>query len=167
VISYFIFMILTMVFFIRWFRRAYFNLHLRTKNLQHTEGWAAGAWFVPIFNLYAPVQIMSDLFNESLRELKKVGKASPVAHPGFLVGIWWLFWLLRFIINSYSSVVSRNLTSLDQIMLTTKLVVFGSLASIVAAFLCIQLVQRYAKIEPLLDDMTSEIDLIGETEADY
>src|SRR5262245_34661257 len=37
--------ILTMVFFIMWFRRAYYNLHvLSGHNARYTEGWAAGSW---------------------------------------------------------------------------------------------------------------------------
>ena len=47
-------LIASMVAFIMWFRRAYANLH-RLDNvviLNHTEGWAAGAWFVPILNLF-------------------------------------------------------------------------------------------------------------------
>ena len=43
---YTLFYIVTVVVFIQWFRRAYFNLHLRTQNLRHSEGWAAGAWFI-------------------------------------------------------------------------------------------------------------------------
>ena len=48
------------VLFIRWFRRAYFNLHTLATGLRDSEGWAAGAWFVPIVNLYKPFQLMKD-----------------------------------------------------------------------------------------------------------
>jgi len=50
------------VMFIRWFRRAYFNLHQVARVLTHSEGWAAGAWFVPIVNLFRPYQIMKELY---------------------------------------------------------------------------------------------------------
>ncbi|MBN2680940.1 MAG: DUF4328 domain-containing protein [Bacteroidales bacterium] len=51
---YIIVYIISAITFIQWFRRAYFNLHLKTKNLSSSEGWAAGCWFVPVLNLFKP-----------------------------------------------------------------------------------------------------------------
>lgn len=45
------------ILFILWFRRAYYNLHQVVKHLEHSEGWAAGAWFVPILNFFRPYHI--------------------------------------------------------------------------------------------------------------
>lgn len=56
--------VLTAVYFIMWFRRAYFNLHKLVKGLKYSEGWAAGAWFVPVFNLFGPYQIATDLIGK-------------------------------------------------------------------------------------------------------
>ncbi|AYN04196.1 DUF4328 domain-containing protein [Flavobacterium sp. 140616W15] len=64
-IIYLIFFIISGVTFIQWFRRAYYNLHLKVDNLSHSEGWAAGCWFVPIISLYRPLQIMKELYNDS------------------------------------------------------------------------------------------------------
>jgi sRNA-binding regulator protein Hfq len=57
--------LISSITFIRWFRRAYFNLHLMVDDLNHTEGWAAGAWFVPFTNLVRPFQIMTELYNRT------------------------------------------------------------------------------------------------------
>jgi len=54
--------VVSAITFIQWFRRAYFNLHLRVNRLSQTEGWAAGCWFVPIVNLFRPYQIMKEMF---------------------------------------------------------------------------------------------------------
>src|SRR5687768_5404427 len=35
----------SIITFIQWFRRAYFNLHMQMNGLTWSEGWAAGAWF--------------------------------------------------------------------------------------------------------------------------
>ena len=53
--------IITVVFFIMWFRRAYWNVHVISSNTQFTEGWAAGSWFVPFLNLVRPYQIMKEI----------------------------------------------------------------------------------------------------------
>lgn len=68
-VTYMIVLLVSAVTFIQWFRRAYFNLHQRVVNLSHSEGWAAGAWFVPILNLFRPYQIMKELFVETKKLL--------------------------------------------------------------------------------------------------
>jgi len=58
--------ILTAIFFIMWFRRAYYNLtQIPNSKVNYTEGWAAGAWFVPILNLFRPVEIMNEIWRET------------------------------------------------------------------------------------------------------
>jgi len=162
-IIYLIVNLASAVVFIRWFRRAYFNLHLRTNNLRFSEGWAAGSWFVPFMNLYAPYQIMSDLFDKSFSALKLVGKNILVKYPTGLIGLWWTFWILTNLLSTAYSRLSMRATEVSELILVTKLDLAGSLLNIVAGVFVIQLIQRYAKIEPLLNDMTGEIDLIGET----
>jgi len=63
--------LISAVTFIMWFRRAYFNLHSRVSKLSFTEGWAAGAWFVPIVNLGRPLNIMQELYNKTAALLKE------------------------------------------------------------------------------------------------
>jgi hypothetical protein len=87
------------VFFIQWFRRSYNNLHkLGIKDLSYTEGWAAGAWFVPIVNLFRPFIIMNEIwvvtqqvYTSSDEELSKEEKSL------YLVNIWWSFWIISLI----------------------------------------------------------------------
>jgi hypothetical protein len=51
--------VISAITFIMWFRRAYYNLHIKLENkLLQPEGWAAGGWFVPIVCLYRPYHIM-------------------------------------------------------------------------------------------------------------
>ena len=70
---YFIAYVISAITFIRWFRRAYFNLHLRVDHLSNSEGWAAGSWFVPIINFYLPYKIMKELYQETQNLLFKKG----------------------------------------------------------------------------------------------
>jgi Domain of unknown function (DUF4328) len=54
------------VLFIVWFHRAYSNLPaLGATHLRWGTGWAIGAWFVPILNLWRPKQIANDIWRAS------------------------------------------------------------------------------------------------------
>ena len=79
------------IFFIRWFYQAYENVvGLGAKDLRFRTGWAIGAWFVPILNLFRPKQIANDIWRASdpdaAADLGLDWKGGPV--PAFLAG-WW------------------------------------------------------------------------------
>lgn len=92
-ISTLVCMIALLIFFISWFRRAYFNLHQKLKHLNHSEGWAAGAWFVPFLNLYRPYQIAKEIFEESIFYLRTKGIQISDNKNGLLIS-WWILHLI-------------------------------------------------------------------------
>jgi heme/copper-type cytochrome/quinol oxidase subunit 2 len=57
--------IISVVTFILWFRRAYYNLHTQTDGLRYKEYFAALWWFIPFLNLYKPKHIMNELYSQT------------------------------------------------------------------------------------------------------
>jgi hypothetical protein len=58
--------IAVVVLWIIWFHRAYTNLRpLGVPELRFGTGWAIGAWFVPVLNLWRPKQIANDIWRGS------------------------------------------------------------------------------------------------------
>ena len=75
----------TIVLFCRWIHRAYRNLPtLGPTAPRFTAGWAVGWWFVPLFNIFRPFQVMRDLWQGS----------STTTHPLGLRYAWWGLWLI-------------------------------------------------------------------------
>ncbi len=74
--------------FIQWFRRAYHNLQRAGYHTAHTEGWAAGSWFVPILNWFRPYHIMKEIWYETQASY------APRVKNHSLVKIWWILFLL-------------------------------------------------------------------------
>ena len=59
----FVSFVATGIVFIAWTRRLYRNLvPLGRMDLRFSEGWAVGAWFVPLLNLVRPKQILDDIW---------------------------------------------------------------------------------------------------------
>jgi Domain of unknown function (DUF4328) len=84
--------VFTIVYFIRWFRRAYYNLHaIHSSEVSQSEGWAAGAWFVPFLNLVRPYQIMREIWTGTQRALPH---RYPSISPAGLIGIWWALYII-------------------------------------------------------------------------
>jgi hypothetical protein len=88
----------TAVVFIMWFSRAYQNVaRLGAGPLRYGKGWAIGAWFVPIWNLFRPKQIANDIWRGSDPDMPRLPDASDWRNgpiPGLLFGLWWLLWLV-------------------------------------------------------------------------
>jgi len=133
------------IFFIMWFRRAYFNLHqLVPGKLKYSEGWAAGAWFVPIFNLFGPYQIAFDLHKNTENLLIQNDLDTPDKSRFSTVGWWWGLWIT-------SSVISQVSNNMDDLSTTGAwIAIIGSLISIGSGLMAIRMIQNYTKMEELL-----------------
>jgi len=56
----------TALAFLRWFHRVHGNLPgLGGRDLKYTPGWAAGGFFVPVLNLFRPLQVMREVWHAS------------------------------------------------------------------------------------------------------
>jgi hypothetical protein len=128
----------TVVLFCMWIYRAHWNLPaLGAAQLKYTPGWAAGAFFVPILNLFRPYQITKEI------DLNSDPSPDPRSSP--LIGVWWTAWL----VTNFSARASERMTSkaetLDSI-LAADYATIGALAiEIVAAVLAILVVRRISR----------------------
>ncbi|GAB2813188.1 DUF4328 domain-containing protein [Ferruginibacter profundus] len=156
-------LICTMVFFILWFRRAYNNLHLTNEvNLLYTEGWAAGAWFVPFLNLVRPYQIMIEIWNKTQEATKNLLSFK----GGTIVGWWWAIYLISNIITNFTSRVFNDNTSLDGLTSSTYAQIVSNSFEIISITLTIIMVKKTADMEAKLYESfqiteDDKADLIG------
>ncbi len=147
------------VLFIRWFRRAYFNLHSLTTGLREGEGWAAGAWFIPIVNLYKPFQLMKELFVRTIELLERSG--TPHKRPDTSVlNIWWALWIASGLVGQTSFRMAMNADDLDAITDSTLVGMAANLVDIPLCLLALWLVRTYAAMERHLPGLPGEIDRI-------
>lgn len=149
-VVYMILFLIAGIMFIQWFRRAYFNLHMRVKNLEYSEGWAAGGWFVPIVGYFVPYVIMKDLYTRSEAYLKE-------HYEGYIpwlslttIGIWWGLWVVSNVLSTIESIMIRTATSLDTLVLSAKISMVQSLIFIPAGLLAIKVIRNYSSTEDFL-----------------
>jgi len=148
--------IISAVTFIKWFRRAYANLHLRVKVLDHSEGWAAGAWFVPIVNLYRPIQIMSELYNESDELLVKKKIIPERSLKTTYITFWWILWIVSGLISNIFFRFTNNDNTIEDLLSNTQKSMIVDLLMIPLCFVTVKVIKDYAAIEPLLTQIQEE-----------
>lgn len=147
--------------FITWFFQAYKNLRrLGVQGLRHGNGWAVGAWFVPILSLVRPKQMANEIWRGSERGADVAGGWKQVSVPN-LVHWWWGLFLAQgalvyfgqqSIQSGYDKLTRFGELSdgFSQIKTGTNFEVFGDVVSIVAVVLAIVFVSkatdRFARI---------------------
>ena len=144
-----IILLLSMIFFIMWFRRAYFNLHqLSFNNARYDEGWAAGAWFVPVINLFYPYQIMSDIWKGKQNAIgERFGEPQSVA----LVGWWWAAYLINNFFAYISSFVTKEADGVEGLMRASVIEAISEIISVIAIIITIRLIIKVSSFEKELD----------------
>lgn len=154
--------IVSAVTFIQWFRRAYFNLHTLTDGLKYTEGWAAGAWFVPILNLFRPYQIMRELFEESSRIIsEKMGGFNPKPYLIF-VNLWWALWIFSNVLSNIAFRLMPNSGSIEDLKTETMVGIFTALLEVPLALITVKVIKLYSEQEEVLNDTVQlDINTIG------
>jgi hypothetical protein len=100
------------IVFIRWLRAAYRNADVLAPGVRrYGHGWAIGAWFVPILNLWRPKQIVNDVWEAST--LPGDGRRPPV-----LLLTWWLSWIASFLLGRAATRATANDETLDDLRAT-------------------------------------------------
>ena len=144
------------VVLIRWLRRAYYNLHqLPGINPEYTDGWAAGAWFVPFLNLSRPYKIMREVWEDTQR-----AALGQVVEPTTLLGWWWAAWLVKTVIGRITGRMGDSSTaSISQADVTGFLI--EAVFTFISAWLTWRVIGRAAAFEEQLA-IRQAIEKLGE-----
>lgn len=139
--------------FITWFFQAYKNLRrLGVQGPRHGNGWAIGAWFVPILSLVRPKQMANEIWRGSERGADVSGgwKQGPVPS---LVHWWWGLFLTQGLLVYFGQQSTQSgydklhmfgglSDGFSQIKTGTNVEVVGQLVSLAAVALAITFVSR-------------------------
>src|SRR5262249_47302737 len=133
-------LIVTAVLFIRWFSRAYKNLRaLGAYGLRYSAGWAIGAWFVPILNIWRPKQIANDIWrasDPSAPPEQGVSWRTRAVPP--LLTFWWILWIASIYVGNqelrtaFSEDTPENLQNGDYIDIASAVLDIGAAALAIA-----------------------------------
>ena len=147
---YLIAYIISAITFIQWFRRAYYNLHLRVTNLSYPEGWAAGSWFIPILCLFRPYQIMRELHVETKALLTRKAVVINSNFTTSTLGVWWAFWLVNNAMGQFVFRYAQRAETIEELTISTLTSMATNIIGVLLALLTIKVIANYAAVEPLL-----------------
>jgi len=146
--------VVSVIIFIRWFRRAYYNLSSRT-DTKYDEGWAAGSWFVPILNLFRPYHIMKEIDDGNSILIEKYSQ-KPTSKSTALIGFWWAMWIISGVMGRYVFRTSLNAESLEELMTSTQVDMLGIAFDVPLSLVTIFMIRSISKKEELLLKLESK-----------
>ncbi|MDJ1504825.1 DUF4328 domain-containing protein [Xanthocytophaga agilis] len=127
--------------FIQWFRRAYNNLQRAGYRINYSEGWAAGAWFIPFLNIVRPYKIMKEVWIKT-----QMTYASRIESHGILRG-WWILFLLRGWYDNATTRLSMKSETTADFIRDTQLDLFGSIFAIPAIIVTVMVIKQVSAFE--------------------
>lgn len=104
----------TAIVFLLWFALAASTNSGRGKQGRYGAGWAVGSFFIPIASLILPYRVMCEVFDNSSRQ--------PDSARRFLVGGWWMTFLLTRVVG----IVSRLMQGTPNFEETSDVVAWNS-----------------------------------------
>jgi len=140
--------IATIVVFLIWMRRSYWNiLALGNRRLEYSPAWAVGCWFVPFVNLARPFSIIKEIWRKSDPETLELENAplaqtveqSSIVAPMF--GLWWGLWIISNVASNFSTRFSLGANTLDEHIGTFWVDIVASVLTAFAALLAITVVR--------------------------
>jgi hypothetical protein len=147
--------ILCIIFFIRWFKRAYTNLSLRVPT-ETTPGMTIGAWFIPIVSLYKPFQIMKEMWTKSIAILTKTYEKKDAKSSNGLLGIWWLLWIVVNIGANVTMQISSRTKDIEHLITAGKIDIALTTLSIPLGILAYFVITKYNAIEHQINELEIE-----------
>jgi hypothetical protein len=104
-----LFRFLTIIFFLIWLYKAFYNLPaLQSRNLEFSPGWAVGWWFIPFANLVKPYQVVRELWNESNSDVDKQSFLSNSVGTSPMLGYWWGLFISGNILGRIADKISET-----------------------------------------------------------
>ncbi|MFD6249292.1 DUF4328 domain-containing protein [Streptomyces roseolus] len=134
----------TVVVFIVWFHRVAKNASVWAPDLQsRTPGWAIGAWFIPIADLWIPRQIAVDAWRASRPD----PHAADGARELTLLNSWWTCFVVGLVLDRLSSTLYKRVETLDALTTAATWSLVGYSFMVAAGVLAILFVRRLTSMQ--------------------
>jgi hypothetical protein len=136
--AFFLLYLVSVVLVSMWIYRAHANLFAAgLHDLEYTPGWSVGWFFVPIANLFKPVQAMRELWNASYGTSNSFGGSTPGT-----VSAWWACFIGGNILSNIGSRLQTGGAGTDAVAVGTGIGAVGTVLIVGAAWFLLQIVRE-------------------------
>lgn len=136
--------IATAVVFVIWFHRVRQNAGVFAPDTQtRTDGWAIGAWFIPLANLWIPRQIAVEVWRASRQDPYGPDGARELT----VLNSWWTCFVVGLVLDRLSSSLYDQAETLDALTTAAAWSLAGYAFIVAAGILAILFVRRLTSMQ--------------------
>lgn len=139
--------IVTIIFFLNWFRRAYGNINRIGIQTKFSEKMSIWAFFIPFISLYRPYQIMKEIWVQIQVKIRDLSPGYFVERSSTLMSIWWAFFLFNNFLGNLAFRLARRADTVEQLITSSQLYFISDLLQVLEAYLVILLIQKISGLE--------------------
>lgn len=141
---YFILFVITAILFCMWIHRAHRNLpSLGVSGLKYSPRWAVGGFFVPILNLFRPIQVTTEIWKASDPTTDVSDSAAWQRAPTTaLIPSWWVLYLISAFLGNILLRISLQAETPSELLTASWLTFAMDFVDIPAAILAILVVRN-------------------------
>ncbi|MEQ9231814.1 MAG: DUF4328 domain-containing protein, partial [Cyclobacteriaceae bacterium] len=161
--------IVSIVVFLQWFRRAYFNLTTAGIKAEESDSWTIWGFVIPIISLYKPYQMMKELADKMHAHIMLNSISFQTEKPNFIIGIWWAAYLIKNVIAQLSLRVFNGENSVDELITSSKAALASDVFDIIAALITLAMIKQIHQMETSFSQLPKNGDLFdgfGESDVD-
>ncbi|MFF9017778.1 DUF4328 domain-containing protein [Streptomyces sp. NPDC014870] len=134
------------VVFLVWFHRVRKNAGVFAPDVHRGgPGWAIGAWFVPIANLWWPRSVAAGTWRASRRD--PYGDQKVAGESFTVLNLWWVCWIVTDAASFFATAVYDDADTVEEFTAGAGLLMGAAVLDIVAAVLAILFVRRLTSMQ--------------------
>lgn len=138
-------MLPAVIVFVIWFHRVRSNGGIfRPDAFTLRRGWAIGAWFVPVANLFLPRRIALETWRASTQ---RGPDGSERTASAALLTAWWVVWVLTAITGRVFSRIYMAAETVDELLAAGLLGIAADLGTVTAGVLAVLFVRRLTAMQ--------------------
>lgn len=149
----FITYILTIIFYLRWFRRAYQNMAEFGFKLRYSKNMSVGAWFIPIFHWIGPIQMILEIYRGAEKTLIENSFYSKSRARYVIIFFWWLLYVSGGLGSIFNLFILPNFQASITASWMNDYILFVDLLNFTLTILAIAVIYNYRKLESKLTEL--------------
>ncbi|WP_046756983.1 DUF4328 domain-containing protein [Kordia jejudonensis] len=160
--------IVAVIFFLRWFTRAYGNLIIKNQKTEYSKAGSAWGFIIPIVSLYRPITTAKEIYLKTQYAIRAYNSNFKVDTDTSFIVIWWIAYIVNGIFANFASRKQVYTNDVDSFVELNKYLIISDIINIIALILVLYVIHKITKVETILketNESVSEIDEIGTTVA--
>lgn len=154
--------IVAIVFFVRWFKRAYGNLIRKHLPMEYSENGVAWGFFIPIVSLYRPITTAKEIYLKTQYAIREYNSNFKVDTDTSFIAGWWILYIVNNVFASYASRKLDDAFNIPTFVDANSYLIISEIISIISLLGVLYVIHKITKVETLLKDTNESVSSIDE-----